>query len=84
VSKYFSDDPQGFHLKEWTYSELKQLLQALDFSQVSAIWQLRGNQLRLPYLYFQVCEQLLTALPRRLKHVLARLLVPSVCVVAIK
>jgi SAM-dependent methyltransferase len=84
VSQYFSNDPQGFHLKEWTYIEFKQLFKELNFSQFYAIWQAKGIRLRLPYFYVQACEHMLNLFPRRYKRALARYLVPSICIVAIK
>jgi hypothetical protein len=84
VSQYFSHAPQGFHLKEWTYGEFKHMLQGLSFSHLYGIRQVRGIPLRLPYLYFQACEQMLTWLPRRYKRALARYFVPSICIRATK
>ncbi len=84
VSQYFSHDPQGFHLKEWTYSEFKQVLQELRFSQSYGIWQAKGVSLQMPYLYFQGCEQMLALLPHNYKRTLSRYFVPSICIVAVK
>jgi SAM-dependent methyltransferase len=36
ISRYFSDTPQGFHLKEWTYRELVTLAKKVGFSGVFA------------------------------------------------
>lgn len=33
ISRFFSDEPQGFHFKEWTYSEMCELVKSLGFSQ---------------------------------------------------
>jgi SAM-dependent methyltransferase len=32
ISRHFSDTPSGFHLKEWTYGEMRQVLRAAEFS----------------------------------------------------
>lgn len=84
VSQYFSEEPQGFHLKEWTYRELHTLLKELNFSQVRAIRQVRTIAWHLPCLYFQVCEMVLAPIPRRYRRRLAHYLVPSVCIAAVK
>ncbi|NJO88112.1 MAG: class I SAM-dependent methyltransferase [Chloroflexia bacterium] len=36
VSRYFSNTPKGFHLKEWTYTELIQLAKNTGFKRVTA------------------------------------------------
>lgn len=84
VSRYFSDEAEGFHLKEWTYIELRQLLRELRFSEVAALRQVKGTQLRVPYLCVQACEQVLAWLPRARRRLLARYLISSVCMVATK
>jgi len=84
VSGYFSDDPQGFHLKEWTFIELKQLLKELKYSQFHAYRHIKGIKLRIPYLYYEICESMLKLLPKQYVRVLARYLVPAICIVAIK
>lgn len=35
ISAYFSDTPQGFHLKEWTYSELFSVAKSVGFKNMS-------------------------------------------------
>lgn len=84
ISKFFSNEPQGFHLKEWTYGELNHLLKELKFSHVAAIRRIRGSRFKVPYFYLQICEFLLTRLSHQYKHALAQRLVPSIGVVATK
>lgn len=84
VSRYFSDAPQGFHLKEWTFLECGRLLREVNFSQLYAFRLAGGGKRRLPFLYFVGCEKTLELLPRPYRHALARHLVPSVCIAAIK
>lgn len=41
VSRIFGcDSPQGMHLKEYTYAEIRSALKSADFSKVCAIWNL--------------------------------------------
>ena len=84
ISKYFSYEPEGFHLKEWTYIEFKKLLKELNFSHFSAIWQLRGLRVRLPFFFFEISDRVLNLLPRKFKRFFGRYLVPTVCLVATK
>ena len=84
VSKFFSEEPEGLHLKEWTYRELRGVLGAVPFSRLDAIRQVRTVPWRLPYRYLAACETMLARLPRSHRQVLASYLVPSICVVAIK
>jgi SAM-dependent methyltransferase len=84
VSRYFSHEPQGFHLKEWTYIELGQLLEGLGYSRFYAIWIAKGIKLKVPYLFCQACEHVLNVLPKKCKRPLGRYLLPSICIVAVK
>jgi SAM-dependent methyltransferase len=34
ISRYFSDDPEGFHLKEYTYRDMKSVLKAGGFKKI--------------------------------------------------
>jgi SAM-dependent methyltransferase len=84
VSEYFSVTPQGFHLREWTYTEMRPLLRSLGFRHCYVSGGLRGRRISLPYLYAQVCEFGLGVLPRPSRLKLGRYLVPSISVVATK
>ncbi|SHH35796.1 class I SAM-dependent methyltransferase [Ferrimonas marina] len=82
VSRYFSDEPQCFHLKEWTYAEIKTLIQELKFSSVTTHWNGKGIDFRLPYLYFSLCEQVLGTVPKRYVREAAKYFIPSLtCIV---
>jgi len=80
VSAYFSDEPQGFHLKEWTYREVKQLVRKVGYSGFLTYWSARGRNVRLPYAYFALCESMHHLIPKKL----FRILVKSVSAVAVK
>lgn len=84
ISQYFSDEPQGFHLKEWTYNEFRSLLEEIGFSRLIGIRKVRSFPLKLPFYYFQLCEQLFSWLPLRLNRALSRYFLPSITIVAIK
>lgn len=84
ISWFFSREPEGFHLKEWSCTELRSLLRGLGYSRVQPLWWARGLQMRLPYAYFAGSEQVLARMPWKLKTALARLMLPTVCVVVTK
>jgi SAM-dependent methyltransferase len=84
VSGYFSDSPEGFHLKEWTFIELKPLLKDLKYSRSYAFRRVKGIKFKLPYYFCEMCEEALKMFPKQYKRVFARYLVPEICIVAIK
>ena len=84
VSAYFSDVPEGFHLKEWTHIEIKELLKELNYTKLSSYWNARGHKVSMPYFYFESVEKILNMLPKDRIQTLAKYLVPSITVVAEK
>jgi SAM-dependent methyltransferase len=84
VSQYFSDVPQGFHLKEWTYSELVPEIRAAGFSRVCAYWYVRQLAVQMPFLYFVACETMARRLQGQCVRRVLKYLVPSIWVVAIR
>lgn len=84
VSAYFSDVPLGFHLKEWTYGELDELLRDLGWRIERRYWAVAGHRASLPNLYFRTLEPTLGRLNKRLGRPLSRLLVPTIEVEAVR
>ena len=86
VSKYFCDEPECFHLKEWTFSEIKELILSLKYSDFKTHWVKRGINLRLPFFYFSLCEQALKRFNRErpLARLATKCFIPSLCGVAVK
>lgn len=84
VSMYFSYDPECFHLKEWTYSEIKRMLMDLGYSRFRTQWNARGVNLNMPYTYFALCELVLRQIPKRYIRVITRYLIPTLLGIAIK
>ena len=84
ISKYFSDVPEGFHLKEWTYRELKKMIKELNYSAFQTYFSAKGLVLRLPYIHFAFWEMFLKLLPGRCRRCVARYMVPSIFAVAVK
>lgn len=84
VSMYFSDEPECFHLKEWSYAEIGHMLHELNYSSFRAIWNARGISLRMPYAYCAICEKVLGTYPKKYARKISRFMIPSLCGVAIK
>ncbi|MGB8951970.1 MAG: class I SAM-dependent methyltransferase [Candidatus Aminicenantales bacterium] len=73
ISGYFSDEPEGFHLKEWTFSEIAGILERLNYSHWDAWMRRKNTYKRIPYGYFQIVETMLKNRPRRPRRLLSRL-----------
>jgi SAM-dependent methyltransferase len=84
ISQYFSDEPEGFHLKEWTYTELKQMLIAIGYSKIIPYWTGRGRKFRLPFLYFYISEIVIGLLPRKYMRIATAVAIPKILCVAVK
>jgi SAM-dependent methyltransferase len=76
VSAYFSDVPEGFHLKEWTYAELRARFRALAFSSWRGGLKRRGRYHDLPVGLFAGYEKIIDRLPHRARRIAARALLP--------
>jgi SAM-dependent methyltransferase len=85
VSMYFTKgDPQGFHMKEWTYGELKSVLHRSGYGKLTAIWYAKGVAVRVPLWIFLVKEQALKVWPRGLRRKIAKLPFPYLTIAARK
>ena len=82
VSQFFSDVPEGFHLREWTYHELEPILREAGFGTLRAFWNTRGTRAPLPWSVTTGCERVLGVLPPEPRRRLSRLLLPNVTVAA--
>lgn len=78
ISKYFDEIATGFHLKEYTVTELYKLFQKVKFSKVSLYKTYKKTSLEislnvLSLLFFQGCEKILISLPFSLRKKIASL-----------
>lgn len=71
ISRYFDTAATGFHLKEFTVSELCELFTQAGFSAVKTFVGARGLYLPFPVRLLQFCERFLLSLPTRLGWSLA-------------
>lgn len=84
ISQYFSDVAEGFHLKEWTYTEINKMLMEIGYSSFWTFWNAKGIDLRVPYAYFAICEKMLSLFPKKYTRIISKYLMPSLCGAAIK
>ncbi len=89
ISKFFSDEPEGFHLKEWTHSEIEGILKKVNFTSWDGFWRinnkLNNEYLRIPFSYFRFAEAMLKGLPKKPQRMISRLFLPlKVFMVAVK
>lgn len=71
VSKYFETTASGFHLKEYTITELRDAFMAAGFSKVRAYIGLKGIYIAPPVGLLVLWERVLSVLPRRVRRVVA-------------
>ncbi|HET6349521.1 MAG TPA: class I SAM-dependent methyltransferase [Candidatus Krumholzibacteria bacterium] len=85
ISQYFTKgDPEGFHMKEWTYGELRTVLRRAGYGKLTAIWSARAIALPLPLWIMVVKEKVLGLWPRVLRRRIARLPFPYLTIAARK
>jgi SAM-dependent methyltransferase len=72
ISAYFDDTPSGFHLKEYTISELVSLFSRVGFSSVKVLVGARGRFVQMRPWLAQILEALLGRLPVRARRALAQ------------
>lgn len=84
ISRYFSDEAECFHLKEWKYQEVKKLVKAIRYSKLDTYWCAKGVMARVPYIYFAVCESMFCFLPKRKFRKVLNVFIPTLCCVAVK
>ncbi len=73
VSKYFDDVASGFHMKEYTVTELTQLVKRAGFVRVKTHLGVKVAYIALPMFVTVLCEALMCKLPRFLQARLARI-----------
>ncbi len=71
ISKYFDTEATGFHLKEYTVSELSALFRKVGFTKLRMSIGAKGRYVQIPVFPAVWCEKVLELIPRRLRHKLA-------------
>jgi SAM-dependent methyltransferase len=84
VSRYFSDVAEGFHLKEWTYTELSDELRRHGYSKVDAVWSKKRRNVNVPLSAYRMTERVARHMSKKAFRPIAKYLVPMVYCVAWK
>jgi SAM-dependent methyltransferase len=74
ISMYFDDVASGFHLREYTATELATLMRTAGFDRVEAWTTRKGMSLHLPWLIVRATETLLGMVPRKLRRKIGEML----------
>ncbi len=82
VSRYFCDQPEGFHLKEWTYGELMRLLMHLGYGRMRGYRFVKGRPLEVPLACLRGVERALRCLPSCGRRRMAARILPEVVLAA--
>jgi len=68
ISKYFDDEATGFHLHEYTNSELRDLFRKAGFNKIYNLIGAKGYHLPCPTFLLILLETLLNILPKNLQR----------------
>jgi SAM-dependent methyltransferase len=63
ISKYFDRIATGFHLKEYTITELSELFHQVGFSKIELYKRFQENYIKLPLFPIKICEKIIEKLP---------------------
>lgn len=72
ISRYFDREATGFHLKEYSITELASLFRRVGFRRIQAYFGGKGHYLRLPIPLVRLYEFMLIVLPYRARSFMAR------------
>ncbi len=84
ISRWFSETPQGFHLREWSYAELVHTARGAGYRSEQAYWTGRGRCLRWPLAMALAVESAVAHMPLGLRRTLGHKLVPMVALALVK
>jgi SAM-dependent methyltransferase len=78
VSRGFAPQAEGFHLCEWTYTELAREARRAGFQRVHAYWNGRGHRVAVPLSVMCGIEAAMAGWPSALRRTLGHRLIPMV------
>jgi len=84
ISRYFSQSPEGFHLKEWTYNELFRLTRACGFSTCYTYRRRKPKMSNLFNTLVLGIEDSVRIIPKKIRHTLSQRLFLGVTMLAVK
>jgi len=72
ISKYFDQEAQGFHLKEYSAKEIVTLFKKAGFRKIYIYVPLKGHKIRVPFFIFNLFENIIMLLPFRFRKIVSR------------
>ena len=84
ISGFFCDDPEGFHLKEWTYKEMMSLIEKVGYKSFISRIALPGLDMQVPNMYFVILEGLLGLFSKKIIRRVSGRMIPNLYAVAVK
>lgn len=85
ISAWFSqDEPEGFHLKEWTYREFDETLRDIGYSSWKAYRLSKGMMIPVPMSVLKAIEGMIGGMPRHRRVPLAKHLLKNITLVVEK
>lgn len=85
ISKYFSDTPRGFHMKEYTFREIRDLTRSIGFRNVRCVMGIKGRfSVFIPFFYVTTAEVIIAMSRGRLRRALSNWLLPALTVAVYK
>jgi SAM-dependent methyltransferase len=84
ISRWFSETPQGFHLREWSYADLVETGRRTGFRAHEAYWNARGLCLRWPLAAALAVEAAVAHMPLAARRSLGHKLIPMVTLALVK
>ena len=73
ISMYFDSIATGFHLKEYTFTELTTMFKSVGFKKVLIYMNIMGKYIRFPIFPAILCERVLERFPQKLRLILVNM-----------
>jgi SAM-dependent methyltransferase len=83
ISRFFTDKPVGFHLKEYSATELRALFLSVGFSSVIGYTIIKGRKVVIPFAFITLTELIADATPSFLKEMVVNFLPVKVILTAV-
>ena len=84
ISGFFCDEPEGFHLKEWTYKGMMSLIKGVGYKSFISRIALPGIDMRVPNKLFIFLEEILRLFPKKISRRISGRIIPNLYAVAVK
>ena len=80
ISRYFSDTPEGFHLKEWSYQDILYEARNTGFTKFLGSLQIKEKSIWLPLQLISFIETIMSILPSIYRSKLMQMFLPEISV----